>query len=60
MPRPAAIVARITRKVTAGPAAAIRNSAPGVGGSTRRSAMPPNIHRLMLVMPIPLRRATIA
>jgi hypothetical protein len=52
--------ATTTRKVTAGPAAAIRNSAPGVVGSERRSAMPPNIQRLMFEISMPLRRATIA
>ncbi len=46
--------------VTAGPAAEIRKSTPGVVGSRVSFASPPKNHSSMLDTPIPLRRATSA
>ena len=46
--------------VTAGPAAAILNSSPGVAGSRARREMPPKNHRSMLLVSIPCRRAASA
>jgi hypothetical protein len=44
--------------VTSGPAAAIRNSTPGESASLPSFATPPNIHRSMPSIGIPLRMAT--
>ena len=46
--------------VTAGPAAAIRNSAPALSGSRSRAATPPNIQSVIDEMPIPFRWAMTA
>ena len=46
--------------VTAGPAAATRNSSPGDSASRSIFAMPPKNHRSMPEIPMPLRRATTA
>jgi hypothetical protein len=43
--------------VTAGPAAAMRNSAPGDSGWPRSRATPPNSHRVMPSMRSPSRTA---
>ena len=45
------------RSVTAGPAAAIRNSAPALSGSRSSAAIPPNIQSVICEIPILLRSA---
>ena len=46
-------------RLVAGPAAVMRKSAPGVWGSERNCAKPPNIHKVMPSTATSLRRATI-
>ena len=46
--------------VTTGPATAILKSTPGESASFRIFATPPNIHRSMPAIPMPLRIATAA
>ena len=57
---PAPKQTRTITSVTTGPAIAIRNSCPGVSVSRCIRAMPPNIHRSMPTIGMPLRSATIA
>ena len=56
---PATMHTTITARVTSGPAAATRNSMPGLSDSLVR-VMPPNAHRSMPATVRPLRRATSA
>ena len=60
MAKPAARHPTAIRRVTTGPATAIRNSAPGESVSRLMRATPPNSHSVMSVMPMPSRRATMA
>jgi hypothetical protein len=50
----------VSSSVTTGPATATRNSSPAVRVSRSSFATPPNIHRSMPWMPMPLRIATTA
>jgi hypothetical protein len=57
---PKAVQTPTITSVTAGPAAATRNSSPGDDVSRVILATPPKNQRSMPEMPMPLRRATIA